>query len=144
LQLKDYWFAEFSWRTVEVEPESGAVEDVLPRVNVTVFQEKDGDDYLVQLQIRLTPRQALKGGLPYEFTIDLRGHFEFVGDIPVEVRQRMIHVNGSMILYGFARGVLAEATSQGEYGKYILPAVNLLELLDKRGSLKGTEAPAFP
>ena len=145
LQLKDYWLEDLQWSPIEPPAASQDADDsILPKLRLSVHQKEDSSEYLCELQIFLTKGQALKAGAPYQFRLQLLGQFEFLEGTSTETQHRMIHVNGSSILYGVARGVLAEATSQARAGKYILPAINLIELLEKRGSLEGTVQPAIP
>ena len=145
LQLKDYWLEDLQWSPVEPPAEPLETDDsILPKLRLSVLHKEDSSDYLCKLQIFLTKGRALKAGAPYHFRLQLFGQFEFLEGTSTETQHRMIHVNGSSILYGVARGVLAEATSQARAGKYILPAINLIELLEKRGHLEGTVKPAIP
>jgi len=44
----------------------------------------------------------------------------------------MIGLNGLVILYGTARGIVAQATANCLHGKFILPSVNFVELVKKK------------
>lgn len=142
MQLRDYWVDELRWKSVGVAVECPeASGDLLPTVKVQAYQANESDSYIVTLSVVLTENRARQAGAPYQFRLAMAGSFFFLEGTTEEVQRRMIHVNGSSVLYGIARGIVAEATSHGQAGKYILPSINLLELLDRRGQLVGTAKP---
>jgi hypothetical protein len=50
--------------------------------------------------------------------------------------EKMIPLNGLAILYGIARGVVAQATANSSNEKFILPTVNLVEATRNRSGRK--------
>lgn len=131
LQLDDYWIDTLEIQAVKDLGERPAIEDgVLPRLQFHVFGPED-QSYLVDMSVVLGQAKAARGA-PYRLRLKLSGVFSFLPDTPEDVQVRMIHVNGPAILYGIARGVVAEATGAGRYGKYVLPSVDLLEMADRQ------------
>jgi preprotein translocase subunit SecB len=51
----------------------------------------------------------------------------------------MIGLNGLSILYGVARGVVAQATANCPHGKFILPSVNFIELMKSKAKESRTK-----
>ena len=145
LQLRQYWIADFHLRPIATEGEDQpeADEDVLPSVDVNVFQsEEEPGQYAVRVNVKLLPETARAARLPYDFDLTLLGIFGFAEGTPLEVQQQMIHVNGSQILYGLARGLVADVTTHGPRGRYILPSVNLIQLLAEDTVPAAAETPA--
>lgn len=44
----------------------------------------------------------------------------------------MIAPNGLSMLYGVARGVVANATAMSWHGKFVLPSLNLIEIIKRK------------
>lgn len=132
LQLDDYWVDKLS-----IEATGGAVEapifsaDGLPRVTFGVYASEASENYRVDMQV-LVGKAAAARGFPYRMRLRLSGIFSFAPATPPNVRERMINVNGPAILYGVARGVVGEATATGPRGKYVLPSINFIEMLERR------------
>ena len=142
LQLRDYWFEDFRWKPVG-KSENPVEEDILPGVKVGVFQADEGGDYFVQLQVFLSEDRAQRSGAPYQFRLIVVGQFYFEEGLSPEVQKHMIYANGASILYGIARASLAEGTAHGREGKYVLPSLNFIKILEKSGQLRGAVRPAL-
>jgi hypothetical protein len=61
---------------------------------------------------------------PYDFEIEARGYFSYVGDDKFEGadRFRAVRFSGYQILYGAIREMLANLTARGRHGIWHLPA----------------------
>ncbi len=57
----------------------------------------------------------------------ITGFFSFAKGTDEQMIEKMIPLNGLAILYGIARGVVAQATANSMHEKFILPTVNLVE-----------------
>ncbi|NOY64146.1 MAG: hypothetical protein GXO97_01905, partial [Nitrospirae bacterium] len=64
--------------------------------------------------------------------LKLNGFFSFPEGTEEETIKKMIGLNGLVILYGTARGIVAQATANCLHGKFILPSVNFIELVKKK------------
>lgn len=69
---------------------------------------------------------------PYTISLRIVGYFIFVAGTEETKMQRMIHLNGSSILYGIARGLIGQATGASIHGQFVLPAVNFVSLVQSR------------
>jgi len=131
LQLDEYWVEHIEVRAsadgADTPSRHGAV---LPRVNCEVFRAVDDAAYKVDLKLLVGPRMVARG-LPYEFRLHLWGVFSFEPDTPQETQEYIIHVSGPAMLYGIARGIIAQATALGPHGKYTLPSINFIELMER-------------
>lgn len=85
--------------------------------------------YKVVLDVSIDPAIEKPALEPYEVKIKIVGFFTFKGEMPNDQKEKMLSLNGASILYGVARGVVAQTTGGGIFGKYILPAVNFVEML---------------
>lgn len=99
--------------------------------------KKDPSKFRVSLTVFVEPAAEYPGIDPYLVRVKLTGYFGFSGDLPPEETiHRMLGLNGSSILYGIARGLVLQATGGGQWGKYILPAVNFVQMLEQQQSGK--------
>lgn len=94
---------------------------------------KDLSKFKVVLSVSIEPSTEYPALDPYFIQVKLTGFFGFHGELPSkETMQRMISLNGSSILYGIARGQVIGVTASGTWGKYILPALNFVQILEQQ------------
>jgi preprotein translocase subunit SecB len=86
-------------------------------------------------------KAQVERGAPYRLRLKLSDVFSFRPNTPADRQERMITVNGPAILYGVARGIVAETTGAGRHGKYVLPSVDLLPMAMRRLERKETPSP---
>lgn len=70
---------------------------------------------------------------PYRLSLNVAGYFHFPDNTDKETIEKMISPNGLAILYGIARGTVAHMTGCSRFGKLVLPSVNFIELIQKKG-----------
>ena len=142
LQLREYWVEDFQWRPAKELPEASEVRaGALPTVRVDVYQPEGNSEYFVRLEVWLSAGRATKANEPYQFRLRVVGQFYFLEGTPQELQEWMIYANGASILYGIARTMLAEGTSSGRAGRYILPSINFIEVLKRSSQLKESSPP---
>ncbi|MCD4786581.1 MAG: protein-export chaperone SecB [Candidatus Eremiobacteraeota bacterium] len=64
--------------------------------------------------------------------VGIEGIFELSSDTPEDIAKRLVPYNCLAILYGIARGMIADTTGSMPGGKFILPAINLVELINRQ------------
>jgi preprotein translocase subunit SecB len=134
LQLNNYFIEELSVRGNPAYEPMGADRNA-GQISCTVDMAKGiGDDdgnYRIGITVMVRPASSRPALDPYEINLRVVGFFNFLPapDMTPEDKDRMATLNGSSILYGLARGLVAQATGVGEFGKYLLPGVNFIELL---------------
>lgn len=73
---------------------------------------------------------------PYYVFLKITGYFSFIEGTGEPVIERMIALNGPAILYGIARGIVAQATGNCVHDKFILPTVNFVEVTKEKARTK--------
>jgi preprotein translocase subunit SecB len=70
---------------------------------------------------------------PYTISIKIVGFFSFpqTPKLSFEEMSKLVSLNGASILLGLARGLVAQSTGVGQFGKYLLPPINLVEVWEK-------------
>lgn len=91
---------------------------------------------------------------PYSFQLKLVALFEekpAMGAMEPELRERIIKINGSSMLYGAAREIVRAATGRGPYSAVLLPSVSFFEQRQQpasttpdTGAQQATKAPQRP
>lgn len=103
--------------------------------------KNDPSKFRVGLSVSVEPSMEYPALDPYLIQVKITGVFGFSGDLPSEeTMHRMVSLNGSSILYGIARGLVIEVTGNGRWGKYILPAVNFVQLLEQQSQKQKVHA----
>jgi preprotein translocase subunit SecB len=85
--------------------------------------------FLVTLQVRLNHRQEAFDRFGFSVDLILLGFFSFASDVDEKTMRQMISLNGPSILYGVARGIVAQALALTEVGKIVLPSINFTEVM---------------
>ena len=92
--------------------------------------------FMIQMKIELNKSQKAFSSAPYYIFLEISGFFSFVPEVDEETIKKMIGLNGPAILYGVARGVVAQATANCRHGKFILPTVNFVEAMKKDAEIE--------
>jgi preprotein translocase subunit SecB len=153
LQLNNYFIKELSYRSNQAyDPEA---KSLLSEGKIHCTLELGTalsvpDLYMVALVIAVEPSEVRPALDAYHIKIRIEGFFNFKpeADVSQAQKDKLVQLNGSSILMGLARGLVAQATGVSEFGKYLLPAVNFVEILkateqgttDSKGS---TNVPAM-
>lgn len=110
------------------------------KINLSFNVKRKGKEplFMITMTIELNkPKQALASS-PYYVYLKIDGFFDFPKETDEETMQRMIGLNGLVMLFGIARGVVAQVTANGPHGKFVLPAVNFVELI-KQSKISSVE-----
>ena len=152
LQLNNYFVKELSYRSnpaYKAEPavrNEGKIQCAVEfRTAITA-----PDHFMIALVLTVEPSTVTPALDPYHIHMRIEGYFNFDpgADIPQPEKERMVSLNGSSILMGLARGLVAQATGVSEFGKYLLPAVNFVEVFKNAeqgatGSMGTADVPAM-
>lgn len=153
LDIETYFVEELLVKTrSEYDRKSQSKGAAAPEVDFDFFKRPDDDDptFLVKLSAEVgrsgEPQEGLDGvsrpDAPYHIRITVLGVFR-TSDTPNDATTEQLVVgNAAPILYGIARGVVGQATSQGLHGRYVLATVNFVELMAlKAQELSSQESP---
>ena len=137
LQLNNYFVKELSYRSNPAYKAEPTVRNE-GKIHCTVELGTGlnaPDHFMVALVLTVEPSAVAPALDPYHIHIRIEGYFNFNpgADIPQPEKERMVSLNGSSILMGLARGLVAQATGVSEFGKYLLPAVNFVEIFKNAG-----------
>jgi hypothetical protein len=141
LQLKDFFLRRLrvDWH----EPEGNAKVMVESFLDYDVARHRrDKKRFRLDLRVRIAPSpKGLKAG--YEIDSEIAGVFSFPDGVSEEEKQWLVRFNGCFILYGILRGEIASFTGSFPGGKFLLPTVDMEEVVRavekgkaERGSIK--------
>lgn len=106
-----------------------------------IFKSADGDKFLVEFNMSCNEAEE-NAGSPYSFSLTINGIFGFEKDVSKEAMEKMVGLNCVSILYGLARGIIAQISAHTPKGKIILPTVNFVEYF--KNKLNENAAPQKP
>lgn len=89
-------------------------------------------EFMISMTVDINRRDEDFQNSDYRVHLKLTGFFSFTDGTTEETISSMIAPNGLSILYGVARGTVANATATSWNGKFVLPAMNLTELIKQK------------
>jgi preprotein translocase subunit SecB len=134
LRLDEFVLESFRIRTNLADPWPSGASGGVPVVDVDfhALGARSGRRFLVPLSIRVNRRRQDFTRFGYAVDVSIFGYFSIEGDIDDDTAHQMINLNAPSILYGIARGIVAQGLSLTRAGKIILPSINFVELLRQR------------
>ena len=96
-------------------------------ISYSVGKNMDNEyNYKLTLCVKVIPED-----FGWKIDMEIAGIFTFPEGISAGDREGMIRVNGCTILYGILRGHLASVTGAFPSGPYVLPTVNMFEVVKR-------------
>jgi preprotein translocase subunit SecB len=92
--------------------------------------------FMITMIIEVNKSKPAFTNSPYYVYLNIRGFYEFGKGTDEDTMQEMIGLNGLVMLYGVARGIVAQASANGVHGKFVLPSVNFVELIKNNMAAK--------
>ncbi len=143
LQLNDFYLTELSVKWYEPE---GNVGDNLTisahhAINFEVLDHREvADEFALNLQFKLLPvdRENPAG---YEISADILGFFTLPDSEKKAEQLGSLVYNGLLILYGILRGEIAAFTGSFPGGKFLLPTVDMRNVISRKAEEKIHEQP---
>lgn len=138
---------EYHVDNIAIKVNSDYKQSDIKNCNVSVdFDIRQNNDdplvFMILLFIKLNDSKATSTSAEYHIKLDITGYFSFIEGTAEETVNKMIAPSGLSILYGVARGVIAQVTGNFKYGKFILPTLNFMEIIKKKASKVKEEMPA--
>lgn len=132
LNLNDYFIDELAF-AANREREAGSTTSGTLSVDFDIRRSGEAPlDFMITLVVDVNPRDEDFERGDYRIHLKLSGFFSFTEGTSEEMINGMITHNGLSILYGVARGSVADATATSWHGKFVLPAVNFVELVKQK------------
>ncbi|MCC6483816.1 MAG: protein-export chaperone SecB [Armatimonadetes bacterium] len=98
------------------------------KIEPKAWKDASGVSYKVRLAFALRPREVDQCCYS-KLDVAIVGVFTLPSDTDEAIRRNLIPLNCYVILYGFARGLVAQVTGLNPGGPFLLPAVNFMEVL---------------
>jgi preprotein translocase subunit SecB len=136
LNISDYFVEELRVKVNGAYKGTSAEEGAL-ETSVGIKRKGKEPHFMIQMKIELNRDKADFDEARYYVYLDISGFFNFTEGTDEETIRKMIGLNGPAILYGVARGVVAQATANCRYGKFVLPAMNFVKAIKKGPPEKG-------
>ena len=134
LNLNDYFIDEFAF-AANREREAGGTSTGTIDIDFDINRSSENPmDFMIAMVIDINRRDEDFERGDYRIHLKLSGYFSFNEGVSEELINGMIAHNGLSILYGVARGTVADATATSWNGKFVLPAVNFIELVRQKAA----------
>lgn len=92
--------------------------------------------FMLPMKIEVNRSKESFSKSPYYILLEIVGFFSFPKGTDEETMKKMMGLNALVMQYGLARGEVAQVTSNGMHGKFILPSVNFVELAKAEAKAK--------
>jgi preprotein translocase subunit SecB len=112
---------ELRWDDFEVTPN---MEVLSQQPQEEALFDKDRVRVQIRLKVRFQPTR--EGNAPYTFRIELLGFFNASATAKSTDPLSLLRVNGSAILFGAARQLVASVTSRGPFRGILLPSISFI------------------
>ncbi|MEX0829615.1 MAG: protein-export chaperone SecB [Nitrospirales bacterium] len=143
LQLNNFFTESFSIGTNSYYVPGVTEDRVAGKINSSLeiaIPEKEGKyPYRVSLTVSIEPAQEKPALDPYAIKFKIIGFFTLSGNPSSDQKERMLNLNGGAMLYGILRGFVAQTTGSATFGKYILPAINFVDIYEKNAHQRALE-----
>lgn len=138
LNLNQYLIDRVIFHANPMNDPEKAGKDTL-NVVVEVRRRKKSRDFNIALTISINRSKKEAKKHPYSFEIGIWGNFTFANDVSEEDMLRMIQPLGTSILYGTARGYIGQLTGSAPYGCFVLPNINVYEMIKRSGNTRKSD-----
>ena len=132
LNLNDYYIDELSF---VVNRDHVTSDTLCGTIDLDFDISRNSDkplDFMIYLRVDINPREKDFQKCDYRIHLVLNGFFSFEDGTTEDTISNMIAPNGLSMLYGVARGVVASATALSWHGKFVLPSLNLIEIIKRK------------
>jgi preprotein translocase subunit SecB len=102
------------------------------KIRFEAFSSESRRDFLVPLSIDVNRRKADRDRLGYSVELRISGYFSVHGEERDDLVYGMVNLNAPAILYGIARGIVAQFTAFAPAGPVMLPSVNFAQIARRR------------
>lgn len=117
------------------EPKKDALEAILT-ASMSIKRRGKLPEFMITIELEVNKSKADFKVNPYYIFLKITGFFSFTKGADEQTIEKMIPLNGPAILHGIARGIVAQATANSLYDKFILPTVNFVEITRKQTGKK--------
>jgi preprotein translocase subunit SecB len=104
--------------------------------SITIKRKGTKPEFMIAMNLEINKPKEAFAVSAYYISLNIIGYFSFVEGTDEETVKKMIVLNGPVILYGVARGVVGQATGNCRFGKFVLPTLNFLEIMKKDAEKK--------
>ncbi len=128
LNFDDYFVEEI---TVKSNPDYKPKDKVSGESSISFEIKQKGSElfFMMPMTIEVNKTKKAFSAAPYYIYLKISGFFSFPEGTDEETIRKMIGLNGLVMLYGAARGVVAQVTANCPHGKFVLPSRNFVELV---------------
>lgn len=130
MQLKEYFVIRFDF-TANTEHILTGSEEMEFDIDFNFLKTEERNDFRVDLTLKLN-ENVQPEKCRYRFFLVLHTFYAFEQNVTLKKMGQLITYNGLAMSYSIARSIIGDFTASSVHGKFILPAVNFVELLKQK------------
>ena len=129
LVLDKIWVHAGYFVTVYAETANRSKANFEMPLDINFEIHKTGRSYTVRIEAKTVDKEEFKDEPGYRYSVFSEAIFKFSGRLSKEDKDYYIKYSGVGLVISYIRGYLANVSSYGYYGQYILPAIDLGDLV---------------
>ena len=117
------------------EPDDDVRDLITPEVDIYVSEDED-EENVWKVGMRIQVDKDFEHGVPwhcvpYILNVFIPATFEITEEVDEKTLGWLTHMNAPAVLYGLARAEVARLTCMNMYGKFILPSVDFIKMVER-------------
>ncbi len=136
LTLREFWIVESNLVSVLPVKENQLFQDIDLDIDFDILEGEDN----FKLILRIEGNQGKKKKIGYSFTIVSEGVFNFTKKIEEKETNSLLLFSAVPMMIANVRGYLANITAYAPFGKYLLPSIDMKDLIENKQKI----ASSFP
>jgi preprotein translocase subunit SecB len=139
LIIEGYNLSQLEWfETADIVLEEDSINHEFDVATTIENHPEDKAAWRVKLQVSSKKTDTVN---PVSFNISYTGYFRVLDGYPEEMREKLVAVNGSSILYAAAREMLMQLSGRSIHGTFILPSISFVDVPTGNQRSEGTPKP---
>ena len=112
-------------------------------IDYEIGRANDGTPaFELRLLVDVNQREEFFRQSAYRIHLEVTGYFHFPEGTDEKDINRIVLPNGLSILYGIARSTISQSTGVARFGRFLLPSINLIEVIKNKKKKEETEREA--
>lgn len=100
--------------------------DISTKIELGIVEDPENNKFIVTVGVNSTEEAV--SSLPYRFAVQMEGFFTLESEEDIELRKRLVVINGASMLFGTIREHLLSMTLRHKNGPIFLPSLDFRAL----------------
>jgi preprotein translocase subunit SecB len=108
-------------------------------VDYAIGKDPDSLSFLIKLSLVINKKKTDFEKGRYKIELELLSIFDFPKNTSKEEVQKLLEPNGLAMSYSTARGIVGDVTASAMNGRYILPSINFVKVIEAKHKKKNNK-----